>query len=119
MFHRIMCMVAIIALTFAGCVVNKNESAGSGNEQAPGIVRTVAETALSWKGTSLVGAGGLLAAWRGRRWKKAYHATAEQIEESNDPILKQRCAKAHADAGVYDLAKNHAKKLKKKRKDGA
>lgn len=117
MFHRIMCMVAIIALTFAGCVVNKNESAGSGNEQAPGIVRTVVETALSWKGTSLAGAAGLLAAYRGRRWKKAYHATADEIEKKNDKDLKRACEIAHKSAGVHDLAKKQAKKYK--RKDGA
>lgn len=117
MFHRIMCMVAIIAITFAGCVVNKNESAGTGNQQAPSLVRTVAETALNWKGTSLAASMGALAWYRGRRWKKAYHATADEIEKRNDKDLKKACAIAHQSAGVHDLAKKQAKKYK--RKDGA
>lgn len=106
-----------LALVVGGCVVNKNESAGTGNEQAPGVLRTIAETALSWKGVAATAAGGLLAtgavAKRGRRWKRAYHVTADEIEKHDDKALKQKLAKAHGKAGVADLASAQVKKYRR------
>ena len=89
-------------------------------EPQPGIVSTILNTALNslfpGSGAALTGLGGLYAAYRANKYKKAFGSTADVIEEHGDlpkVQLKQKLAAAHEKAGVLDLAQSQAKKYKK------
>lgn len=114
----------IILFSIAGCVVNKNESAGSGNEQAPGIVKTVVDAVTSWKGIATTAATGVGATWlvgrRGRKWKRAYHTTADVIESypcACKADLKRDLQVAHLKSNVHDLTKKQARKYAQWRRE--
>lgn len=97
---------------FAGVDSSGRDLAGpSPAETAGGILGTF----LPGAGAALAGVGGIIAAIRGRQWKKAALTTfdvigsgAKSVKEVRD--LKSALKQAHAEAGVAGIVKAAVKK---------
>lgn len=109
----------LIMMFLGGCAIldtlfGTNEQ----GEQKPSILNTIVTTALNGlfpgSGAAITGLGGLYAAYRANRWKKAFTSTAEVIEEHGDlpkAAIKEKLEEAHEEAGVQKMVQGVVKNL--------
>lgn len=83
-------------------------------ERKPSVVETIVETALNGlfpgSGAALASVGGLWAAYRGQRHKKAAKVYHDVVETHGDEILKTELNAAHNVKGTAPIVKSYKTK---------